>query len=349
MATRPVIRPLRDRIKFWNILLYADSGTGKTVFAGSDRKVLFLAPEGDGSISAQRMGSQASDIEVTCWEDIKNAYEWYEAHPEELKDYDVLAIDSLSEMQYQARQYVLKMTAAEKIRKDQDPTKMQLQDYGIMHELVEQMVRGFNDLPINVLWTATAKKVKDPDENEFLMPEIQGKGDYGIAMKMVSLMTSYGYMRVELHDIPNPTEENPDGIKTVKRRVIYWEDTGTIRGKDRTCSLAPFTVNANLQQVRRTIAGLMKRDPSGRLIPANDARNDQPKKVQAKKPAVKTQPPAEKSPEKEPEEKLPESTHNQETGEKLNANIDNPAPGHVEQAEKAMDKIVEETLDIVEA
>lgn len=288
MATRPSIIKLADDIPFWNILLYADSGTGKTVFAGSDEKVLFLAPEDSGTLSALRTGSEASKISVRKWEDIKNAYEWFDANPDELREYDVLVIDSLSEMQYMAKEYVLRMTAPDKIRKDQDPDKMQLQDYGMFHELVEQMVRGFNDLPVNILWTATAKKVEDADGNAFLVPEIQGKGDYGFSMKMVSLMTSYGYMRTELHEIPSPTDEEPRKTKTVKRRVIYWEDTGTIRGKDRTCALAPFTINATLAQVRQAINGELKRDRSGRIVPpVATVRVKAPRKSEVEKPVEK--------------------------------------------------------------
>jgi len=264
-VTRPEIVPLADEVKHWNVLLSGDSGVGKTVFAGSDLRVLFMAPEDDGLMSAQRTKSKASKILVKHWLDIKNIYEWYEQHPEELADWDVLAVDSLPEMQRKAKEYVLEVSAPEKLRKGQDPEKMQIQDYGVMHELVENMVRGFNDLPINVLYTATTKKVEDAEGNEFLVPDIQGKGDYGFAMKMVALMTSYGYMRIEVADVPDPTEDDPQRVKTVRRRVIYWEDTGKIRGKDRTCSLAPFTVNMTLQQMRRCIAGELTRGPDGRI------------------------------------------------------------------------------------
>lgn len=288
-VTRPVITPLADDVKYWNALLGGDSGVGKTVFAGSDLRVLFLAPEDDGLMSAQRMGSRATKILIKHWLDIKNAYEWYETHPEELKDFDVLSIDSLPEMQRKAKEYVLEVTAHEKLRKNQDPEKMQLQDYGTMHDLVENMVRGFNDLPINVLWTSTSKKVEDADKREFMVPDLQGKGDYGFAMKMVALMTSYGFMRVEVHDIPDPTEDDPKRMKAVRRRVIYWEDTGTIRGKDRTCSLAPFTVNMTLQQMRRCIAGELKRGPDGRIVkPATVAVKAV--KAAPKKPVVQASP-----------------------------------------------------------
>lgn len=296
MGTKPIITKLSDDINYWNVLLYADSGAGKTVFAGSDNKVLFIAPEDDGLISAQRVNANATVDKITVkqWEDLKNAYEWFADHPEDCENYNVFAIDSITEMQNLAKGYVLRMTADDKARKGQDPEKMQLQDYGMMHELMESLVRGFNDLPVNVLWTATAKKVEDADGNEFLVPELQGKKDYGISMKMVALMTSYGYMRTEVHDVAAPTEDDPKAVKKVKRRVIYWEDTGTIRGKDRTVSLAPFTVNMTLQQMRRTIAGELKRGADGKI-----ARKEGVEAVRLKAP-VRTSPKAVKTVESNP-------------------------------------------------
>ena len=288
MGTKPIITKLADKINYWNVLLYADYGAGKTVFAGSDNKVLFIAPEDDGLISAQRVNSNATVDKITVkqWEDLKNAYEWFADHTEDCDSYNAFAIDSITEMQNLAKGYVLRMTADDKARKGQDPEKMQLQDYGMMHELVENLVRGFNDLPVNVLWTATAKKVEDADGNEFLVPELQGKKDYGISMKMVALMTSYGYMRTEVHDVSAPTEDDPKAVKKVKRRVIYWEDTGTIRGKDRTISLAPFTVNMTLQQMRRTIAGELVRGADGKITRKEGAA------APVKKATVRTSPKA---------------------------------------------------------
>jgi hypothetical protein len=281
MTTRPTISKLSEATPFWNALIYGDSGVGKTVFAGSDLKVLFVAPEDGGTLSAQKMGSSAEKITIKKWEDIKQTYDYFSENPGELSEYNVMAIDSISEMQFMAKEFILRMSADEKRRKGQDPDKLQLQDYGVMHELVENMVRGFNDLPVNVLWTATAKKVEDADGNEFLVPDLQGKKDYGIALKMVALMTSYGYMRTEVIETLAPTEDDPNNIKAVKKRVVYWEDTGSIRGKDRTCALAPFTVNLTLQAMRLAIAGKMKRNPDGTMtkVGAERAGQASPKPV----------------------------------------------------------------------
>jgi hypothetical protein len=256
---------LADDIPKWNILVHADSGAGKTVFAGSDEGVLFIAPEDSGTLSALRMGSKAQKIRVRHWNDIRAAVEYLEDNPDVLSDYNVLAVDSLTEMQKMCMSAILESSRAERLSKGQDPDTPQIQDYGKLHVLFENLVRRINELDVNVLYTALSRKVEDADHNEFLVPEISGK-EYGVAMKIVALMTSYGHLRVELVEVPAPTEEHPELTKMVKRRTIYWEDTGTIRAKDRTTRLAPFTVNAKLSQVRQAIDGTMVRNSVGKLV-----------------------------------------------------------------------------------
>lgn len=298
MATRPNVQPLAGSIKKWNLLVYADPGAGKTVLAGSDLKVLYLVPERDGIMSALTMGSKAQHVEVHTWHDLVNFVEYAEENPEFLDDFEVLSVDSLSEMQYLARLYALEVGREDKLRKQRDPDKMEIQDYGVMHEVLEGLVRNLNDLPINIFYTATAKKVADADENEFLVPDLQGKKDYGIAMKMAALMTAYGYLRVEEHEVADGTPEEgaEQKYKTVRRRVIYWEDSGTIRAKDRTNALRPFTVNANLQQIRRAIKGEMTRNGNGFIVKKDSAAQ----KVSAPKPkpvVKKAEPQASPKPE----------------------------------------------------
>lgn len=256
---------LADDIPKWNILVHADSGAGKTVFAGSDDRVLFIAPEDSGTLSALRMGSTAQKIRVRHWNDIREAVEYLEDNPDVLAKYDVLAVDSLTEMQKMCMKAILESSRADRLSKGQDPDTPQIQDYGKLHVLFENLVRRINELNVNVLYTALSRKVEDADHNEFLVPEISGK-EYGVAMKIVALMTSYGHLRVEIVEVPAPTEDNPELTKHVKRRTIYWEDTGTIRAKDRTTRLAPFTVNAKLKQIRLAIDGEMKRNSVGKIV-----------------------------------------------------------------------------------
>lgn len=278
---------LADDIPKWNILIHADSGAGKTVFAGSDDRVLFIAPEDSGTLSALRMGSTAQKIRVRHWNDIRDAVEYLEDNPDVLAKYDVLAVDSLTEMQKMCMAAILESSRSERLSKGQDPDTPQIQDYGKLHVLFENLVRRINELNINVLYTALSRKVEDADHNEFLVPEITGK-DYGVAMKIVALMTSYGHLRVEIVEVPAPTDDNPDLTKTVKRRTIYWEDTGTIRAKDRTTRLAPFTVNAKLKQVRLAIDGKMSRNANGKIVTAVEVTPAKP--MRRKKPIIQASP-----------------------------------------------------------
>ena len=256
---------LADDIPKWNILIHADIGAGKTVLAGSDDRVLFLAPEDSGTLSALRMGSAAQKIKVRHWDDIREAVEYLEANPDVLGQFDVLAVDSLTEMQKMCMMAILEANRGERLSKGQDPETPQIQDYGKLHVLFENLVRRINELNINVLYTALTRKVEDADHNEFLVPEISGK-DYGVAMKIVALMTSYGHLRVELVEVPANDPENPERTKVVKRRTIYWEDTGTIRAKDRTTRLAPYTVNAKMKDIRLAIEGEMVRGANGKIV-----------------------------------------------------------------------------------
>lgn len=293
MATRPEVKPIKDDLLKWNVWVYADPGAGKTVLASSDAKVLMWVPEIDGIMSAQTFGkgTKADRTLMPDLETLLNAIEWYEENQDELEQWDVLSVDSVSEMQYLTKDYVLRMNADDKRRKNRDPSKMEIQDYGEMHEILEDIIRRINDLPINVFYTATAKKVEDADGNEFLVPDLQGKKDYGVAMKIASLMTSFGYMQTELHDIPVPkkegdTEGEPE-FKSVKRRVVYFEDTGTKRGKDRTNKLKPFIVQPTLSAIRQAISGEMVRNSEGRIVKrSNDS--EPARKAAAKRPAVKS-------------------------------------------------------------
>ena len=251
---------LKDNAPSINLLVYGDSGAGKTVLAGSDRKVLFLAPEDSGTLSALRMGSQADKWPIRKWEDLIEAYEYMydvEATSKGMP-YDWVAIDSITEMQYMARQYILQRTAQDKINKGQDTEVPQIQDWQREYIILEKMVRAFNDLNVNVIFTALARKEVDPDGEEFLVPDIQGKG-YGLSMKIVALMTSYGYLKVEVVEklVADPTPEDADNKKTIRtrQRTIYWTDTGSIKGKDRTQTLAPTTTGLTLQKIRQKIQG----------------------------------------------------------------------------------------------
>lgn len=271
-----------------NFLVYADSGAGKTVFAGSAKRVLFIAPEDSGLLSAAMMGTTADKIKIKSWQDMEEAYDYCYDNQFDLQEkYDWLVIDSLTEMQGMLLRDIVAGEREKRVAKDQDPEVPQIQDYQKLYILLERMVLAFNDLDINVLYTALARNAEDAEGEEFLLPMLGSNKptDYRIAMKIAAHMTSYGHLKVEVNQRPvDPAK--PDGEKKkVKQRVIYWEDTGTYRGKDRTTRLAPKTIlppRMALQRVTDIARGIV--DRNGEPI----SQNPPAKKTPAKKaPAVK--------------------------------------------------------------
>ena len=81
----PIVSRDEDEEKV-NLLVYGQPGVGKTVFAGSADRVLFIAPEDDGTISAKRSGSKADKYPIKKWEALNTAYQALEEAGEEIRD-----------------------------------------------------------------------------------------------------------------------------------------------------------------------------------------------------------------------------------------------------------------------
>lgn len=251
------IVPIEESDEYVNLLVYGRSGVGKTVLAGSADGVLFLAPEDDGVISARRHGSKADKWPIKHWNDLGEAYDYITENVEEIQDkYRWISIDSATHMQRILMRAILEEAVEENSLRDPDIPA--IQDWQKYQNMFLRFVQQFNELPINVLWTALVRSEEDEEGNGFLTPDIQGKG-YQMAQTVASFMTCYGYMQAK--KIPRKDKEgkvmkNAEGVTLKKTvRIITWEDTGPIQGKDRTGVLAPITVNKTLQEISDMIQG----------------------------------------------------------------------------------------------
>lgn len=253
MATNSKIISLEDDDDHVNLLVYANSGSGKTVLCGSDDKVLFIAPEDDGTLSAKRQGSTAKKWPIKSWADIVEAYDYlydlYDNDPDN-KDWNWIAIDSLTEMQDMGMRAILERAIEE--NPNRDPDIPEIQDWQKYYRQFKRMVKAFNALPVNVIYTALARNEEDEEGEDFLTPDLQGKG-YQISQQIASYMTSYGYMQVKRRR-GKPAKEGEKGEIEEYRRIT-WHDSGIIRGKDRTNALAPHTDGLTLKQIRLRTAG----------------------------------------------------------------------------------------------
>lgn len=295
----PEIITLNEMDEYVNLLVYGDSGVGKTVLGGSHPRALFIAPEDDGTISAKRQGSQAMKFTIDSFNDIDSVYGRLEEDFSEngagviRKNFDVIVIDSITHMQRLVMRQVLDDAVED--NEDRDPDIPQMQDWQKYQNMFLRFVQAFNDLPIHVLWTSLSRAEEDEEGNDFLVPDIQGKG-YQMALTVASYMTSYGHMKAEEKPRKNAKGEyilDANGKKRMKtERTITWRDTGKIRGKDRTDVLAPSTTNLSLKDMLDMIEGKETRE-SIRARKAAEA-----KAAASKAPAQKAAPAARKSVQK---------------------------------------------------
>lgn len=241
---------IQDDEDYVNLMVYGKSGVGKTVLAGSARRVLFLAPEDDGTISAKRRGSTADKWRIGDWDDLGEALEYIVENIDEIQDkYDWIAIDSITHMQDLLLRKIL--DDAVDANPDRDPDIPAIQDHQKWQNMFKRFVLAINALPMNIIWTGLVMNAEDQNGDEFVTVDIKGKG-YQMAQTICSYMTSYGYMEAKKVVVKKDGETVRDeegNPKTRTARIITWEDQGTIQGKDRTGVLAPRTINKNLQKI----------------------------------------------------------------------------------------------------
>jgi hypothetical protein len=146
-----------DKLDPWvKILVYGDTGSGKTRFAASAPKVLIIDVREKGTRSA--IGSRAHKREVGTFDQIGLAYWYLKAgnHP-----YKTVAIDTVTAMHSAAMDKVMKEA------ENRDPTREKSQPsqqvYGRANKLVEGMLLAFRNLPMHVIFLAQERKEKDEE------------------------------------------------------------------------------------------------------------------------------------------------------------------------------------------
>ena len=143
-----------------------------------------------------------------------------------------------------------------------DPDVPLLQDWIPYFEKFRRMVKLFNALEVNCIYSALQQEEENEDLEKVVLPMLQGKGTQ-YAKQVASWMTSFGNMRVRRRQ----TGVDDEGNKVYEEvRVIQWTGTKTVMAKDRTRCLEPRTVNLSLKEVRELIEAGPKQPAPGRVV-----------------------------------------------------------------------------------
>ncbi len=145
-----------ERAPFLNILVYGESGIGKTVLCGSASMVEAMSPvlilDVEGGVEPLRtMYPQVDVIRIKTIKDLQNAYnELFRGK----HNYKTIVLDSLTEIQKVYMGEI--MVNVVKEDSDRDPDVPGMYEWNKNTEQVRKLVRAFRDLPVNTVLTALA-------------------------------------------------------------------------------------------------------------------------------------------------------------------------------------------------
>lgn len=200
MASLPrAIVDLDDFTESKNIMIYSDTGVGKTMLiAQLHGKVLIISSE-NGTVVIKRWLKRYGKVAeskrfkmwlVRQWQDLEDAYIWLRDNP---GVFDWVVIDTATSVQMRAMRAAMEKAVA----RSPETRDIDLPDRGEhqkMQNAMKRMITDFNELPVNCLWMAQAMYRVNRDGDEIVLPFIMGK-DFEVSAWACAQMHAFGYYR----------------------------------------------------------------------------------------------------------------------------------------------------------
>ena len=223
--------------KWIHLMLVGGPGSGKTVMCGTADNGLFITTDPEGTISALAMGSKAKELEALSWKDLSDVYIYLRDGGIKELGLKWVMIDNTSEAQQLGMETT--MANARKAKPGLDEFVPTQQDYQRSQNMIIKLVKQFNDLPVNTIWTAWQTVWEDDEGEDYFAPAIHGQRG-AIAQMIAGYQNIVGYVQVI-----------EKAGKEVRR--VHFRQTGPYRGKDRYMALGQYQDDLTIPKLEAVI------------------------------------------------------------------------------------------------
>lgn len=193
------------------LLLYGDSGAGKSWAAGTAPDPIYLLTEPNGLPTIKASNPRAVVVQA---DDTHGGMNTVRAFLRAAKDGELaretgcktVVLDSLNELQRMLRDEIM----ATKKGTPQEG-QFSLQDWGVLTDKMRTLVRAFRDLPFHVVAiTHASSETDEATQSRYVGPMFQGKA---LPNEIAGYFSAVGFMYRE-------RKTNEDKTVTVERRVL---------------------------------------------------------------------------------------------------------------------------------
>lgn len=227
------IEKVSKKAPFVNMLIYGESGAGKTRLAGSAdevpemRRVLFIDVEG-GTLTLRDVYPNVDTVRVKSWSDMQLVYDELYAGQH---GFTTVVVDSLTEIQKMSMDGVMRRLVEE--HEDRDADVPSVREWNINIEQTRKFVRAFRDLPVNTIFTALMTIEKNPRNGAIKRkPSLSGK----VKDEVAGFLDIVSYLYTKEID-----QEN--------KRILLCGQTEDTVAKDRSNALPLFVENPTMASI----------------------------------------------------------------------------------------------------
>lgn len=235
-----------------NVLIYGDPGSGKTYLAGTCQDspqmadVHFFNIDGGMLTLAQRGDISATDVRSV--DDLEREMHRIASGDEKYKDVRTVVIDNVTELQTLALEGITTAEYSSRKKKDRTYTidQVYLEDYGLAGKQIARVLRGFRDLPVNVIYIAHRKDRMRPGTN--VLDESKPNLTEKLGMSVMGMMDYCWYLYTADEQI-----QEGDSFRTETHRYLLTQPMNSFAAKTRGSrfaeALGPVVRDPNMAEI----------------------------------------------------------------------------------------------------